>query len=65
MKRLTYENGHIIIREMDGTLFWSSHWLDIRDAYNDEYSEGGYKTILIEGTLTEKNIYLKDKKFEL
>ena len=50
---------------MDGTLFWSSHWGDVKGSYVEERSKGGYKTILLEGTLIEDNDYYGEKKLEL
>ena len=65
MKKLTYEDGYIVVRNMDGTLFWSSHWGDVKGSYVEERSKGGYKTILLEGTLIEDNDYYGEKKLEL
>ena len=60
MKKLTYEDGHIVIRDGDGKLFWSSHYVDLKD------EGGGYKEIYLEGKLIEKNDFSsEDKKFIL
>lgn len=66
MKKLQYEDGHVVIREMDGTLYWSSHWVDMKHSYVGEPStDGGYKTILLEGSLIEDNDYYGKREFEL
>lgn len=65
MKKLSYEGGHLVIRNMDGTLHWNSHWVDMKGSYDDEYCEGGYKEILIEGILIENHDYNGEKKYEL
>ncbi len=56
MKKLSYEDGHIVLRSEDGNLFWNSHVIDLKD------DEGGFKTILIEGKLIEKSEYRKDDR---
>ena len=65
MKKLKYEGGHLVLRNEDGTLFWKSHWVEMKGSYADEYLEGGYKEIWIEGELTEKSDYYPDKKLKL
>jgi len=65
MKKLSFESGNLVIRDMDGFLCWSSHWIDMKGSYEGEYMEGGYKEILIEGFLIEKHDYAEDKKIEL
>ena len=65
MKKLSYEDGHLVLRDLDGTLFWSSHWVDMKGSYVGEYSEGGYKEIIIEGKLIEYNNISDDKVFDL
>lgn len=65
MKKLSYENGHLVLRNEDGTLFWNTHWVDMKDSYVDEPSEGGYKEVWITGELTERSIFYPDKKLEL
>lgn len=66
MKKLSYEDGHIVIRNMDGTLFWSSHWGEMKGSYVGKPDPGGYKEILIEGTLFEKSLYCElNKQLEL
>lgn len=62
MKKLSYEDGHLVLRDMDGTLYWSSHWVDMKGSYVGEYDEGGYKEILIEGKLIQKTDYSEDDK---
>lgn len=58
--KLTYEDGHIVLRKENGTLFWSTHNIDIKD------EGGGYKEIIITGELQETNtITGLVKKFEL
>lgn len=65
MKKLSYENGDIVIRDIDGTLVWSAHIADTIGCYQGEFTQGGYKTILLEGNLFEKCPYYETKKIEL
>ena len=62
MKKLSYEDGHVVLRDLDGTLYWSSHWVDMKKSYVGEPCIGGYKEILIEGKLIEKHDYYKEDK---
>ncbi len=62
MVKLTYESGHIVLRNMDGTLHWNSHIADMKGCYTDEPDEGGYKEIFIEGNLIEKHDYYPEDK---
>jgi hypothetical protein len=48
-KKLSFENGHIVLRDEDGKLFWSRHWVDMKGSYNDSDDGGGYVEIFIEG----------------
>lgn len=51
-KKLSFENGYIVLRDEDGKLFWSSHWSDLKNSYitspSGEPMKGGYKEIYIE-----------------
>ena len=55
MKKLSYEDGQLVLRSEDGTLFWSSHRIDIKGSFGDgkESDDGGYKEVWIEGMLIE------------
>lgn len=60
MKKLSYEAGHLVLRNLDGTLFWSSHWVDLKGSYSDEPDSGGYKQVLLTGTLEIKSDYSEE-----
>jgi hypothetical protein len=62
MKKLSYEDGHVVLRDMDGTLYWSSHWVDMKRSFIGDPCDAGYIEIFIEGVLIEKNDYYKDDK---
>lgn len=63
MKKLTFEDGHLVLRNQDGTLFWSSHVVDIKDSYVGKQDGGGYKEVWIDGgKLVEKNLFQKEDK---
>ncbi len=62
MVKLKYEDGHVVIRNMNGFLVWSSHWGDMKGSYVDEPCEGGYKEIYLTGELIEKNDYNAEDK---
>lgn len=62
MKKLSYEDGHLVLRNLDGKLFWSSHWVDLKGSYIDCNKLGGYKEILIEGTLTMKSDFTEEER---
>ena len=57
MKKLSFENGHIVLRNLDGTLAWSRHWVDMKGSYEGERDEGGYVEVLIEGKLVQNSHY--------
>lgn len=65
MKKLSYEDGHLVLRNLDGTLFWSSHWVDMKGSCVDCSKDGGYKTILISGELIEQSDFSDEKKLIL
>jgi hypothetical protein len=49
-KKLSFEAGHLVLRDEDGKLFWSRHWIDIKGSYSeDSYDSGGYVEVFIEG----------------
>jgi hypothetical protein len=62
MKKLSYEDGHLVFRNLDGKLFWSSHWVDLKGSYIDCDKSGGYKQILLEGTLTIKSDFAEEER---
>lgn len=65
MFKLKYESGHIVIRNPEGFLHWSSHWGDMKGSYEGEPCEGGYKEILLTGELIEKHDYYGEKRISL
>jgi hypothetical protein len=62
MVKLSYEDGHLVIRNMNGILVWNSHWVDMKGSYVGEPSEGGYKEIILTGELIEKHDYYPEDK---
>ena len=64
MKKLSYEDGHLVLRNFDGTLWWNSHWVDLKGSYTGEPSEGGYKEIWVAGKVIENHDYYKEPKEE-
>ncbi len=49
-KKLSFEDGHIVLRDEDGKLFWNRHWVDMKGSCADGGSkEGGYVEVFIEG----------------
>ena len=49
-KKLSFENGHIVLRDEDGKLFWNRHWIDMKGSYDDCGGDvGGYVEVFIEG----------------
>lgn len=62
MKKLSYEDGHLVIRDLDGKLYWSAHVIDVVNSYQGKPELGGYKEILIEGKLTETNFISNTEK---
>lgn len=62
MKKLSYEDGHLVLRKLDGKLFWSSHWVDLKGSCMDCDKSGGYKEIFLEGTLTIKSAFAEEEK---
>jgi hypothetical protein len=66
MKKLSLEEGHLVLRDLDGTLCWSRHWIDMIGSYRDLQNDGGYIEIFIEGTLHQKSKYPEEEgKYEL
>jgi hypothetical protein len=67
MKKLSLEEGHLVLRDLDGTLCWSRHWVDMIGSYRDLQNDGGgYIEIFIEGTLHQKSKYSEEEgKYEL
>ena len=65
MKKLSYEDGCLVLRDLDGKLFWSSHWVDLKGSCINCDKSGGYKTILISGELTEQSDFSDETKFAL
>lgn len=65
MKKLSFEDGNVVVRNMDGTLHWNSHWADMKGSHDGDCREGGYKEILIEGILIENNDYAGEKRIGL
>jgi hypothetical protein len=67
MKKLSLEEGHLVLRNLDGTLCWSRHWIDMIGSYRDIQNDGGgYIEIFIEGTLHQKSKYPEEeRKYEL
>jgi hypothetical protein len=61
MKKLSLEEGHLVLRNLDGTLFWSRHWGDMIGSYQGHYDGGGYIEIFIEGTLHQKSKYPEEE----
>lgn len=57
MKRLSYENGNIVLRDLDGKLHWSRHWVDMKGSYVGENDGGGYIEVLIDGKLIQNSDY--------
>jgi hypothetical protein len=62
MKKLSLENGDLVLRNLDGTLFWSRHWVDMIGSYQVTPDGGGYVEIFIEGTLTQKSEFSTENK---
>jgi hypothetical protein len=66
MKKLSLEEGHLVLRDLDGTLCWSRHWVDMIGSYQGNNDGGGYIEIFIEGTLHQKSKYSEEEgKYEL
>jgi hypothetical protein len=61
MKKLSFENGHIVLRNLDGTLAWSRHWVDMKKSYIGEKDDGGYIEVFIEGTLIQKSDFIDEE----
>lgn len=49
MKKLSFEDGHIVLRNLDGTLFWSRHWVDMKGSYEKDEDNGGYIEVFLDG----------------
>lgn len=62
MVKLSYEDGHLVLRDMKGFLVWNSHYVDMKGSYVGEFCEGGYKEIFITGELIEKHDYHPEKE---
>jgi hypothetical protein len=66
MKKLSFEDGHLVLRDLDGKLYWSRHWLDMIGSHHGDNYNGGYIEIFIEGTLHQKSKYPEEeRKYEL
>jgi len=66
MKKLSFEDGHLVLRDLDGKLCWSRHWVDVVGSYEGEFVDGGYVEIFIEGTLHQKSKHSEEeRKYEL
>jgi len=66
MKKLSFEDGHLVLRDLDGKLCWSRHWVDMIGSYKGDDEDGGYIEIFIEGTLHQKSKYSKEEiKYDL
>jgi hypothetical protein len=66
MKKLSFEKGHLVLRDLDGKFCWSRHWGDMVGSYEGEFVDDGYIEIFIEGTLHQKSKYpKKERKYEL
>lgn len=48
-KKLSFEDGHIVLRDEDGKLFWNRHWVDMKGSHIDDDDNGGYVEVFIEG----------------
>jgi hypothetical protein len=62
MKKLSYEDGLLVLRDLDGKLFWSSHWVDLKGSCVNGDNSGGYKEILLEGNLTIKSYFTEEER---
>lgn len=61
MKKLSFEEGHLVLRNLDGTLFWSRHWVDMVGSHLGGDRNGGYIEVLIEGMLHQKSEYPQEE----
>lgn len=62
MKKLSFEDGYLVLRDFDGKLCWSRHWVDMIGSHKgDDDDDGGYIEIFIEGTLHQKSKYSKEE----
>ena len=57
MKKLSFEDGRIVLRNLDGTFFWARHWYDLKNS-----DRNGYVDVCIEGTLTQESEFFKETK---
>jgi hypothetical protein len=60
MKKLSFEDGHLVLRDLDGKLFWSRHWVDMKGSFTGEPDDGGYIEVFIEGKLTQKSDFSEE-----
>jgi hypothetical protein len=61
MKKLSFEDGHIVLRNLDGTLAWSRHWVDMKGSYIGDKDGGGYIEVLLEGKIFQKSDFHQEE----
>ena len=62
MKKLSFEDGQLVLRNLDGTLCWSRHWVDMIGSCEKDCDDGGYIEVFIEGTLHQKSKYSEEER---
>jgi hypothetical protein len=66
MKKLSFQDGNLVLRDLDGKLGWSRHWVDMIGSHYGDNDGGGYIEIFIEGTLHQKSKYSEEeRKYDL